>query len=151
MRRFNLRSGELEHEHERPGFRWRATRVGDRLGAAAIGATVYQLDADERTFPYHYHHGVEEWLLVVDGEPTVRTPTGERRLRPGDVLCFPAGAHGAHAVRGPGRVVIVSANREPSISVYPDSDKLGTRPGRDADADVLNFRRAGAVDYWEGE
>ena len=151
MRRFNLRSGELEYESERPGFRWRATRVGDRLGAEAIGATVYLLDADERTFPYHLHHGVEEWLLVVDGEPTVRTPAGERRLRPGDMLGFPAGADGGHGVRGPGRVVIFSANREPSISVYPDSDKLGTRPGGDADADVLNFRRADAVDYWEGE
>jgi uncharacterized cupin superfamily protein len=151
VRRFNLRSGELEHESDRPGFRWHATRVGDRLGAASIGATVYSLEADERTFPYHFHHGVEEWLLVVDGEPTVRTPIGERRLRPGDVLCFPAGTDGAHAVRGPGRVVIVSANREPSISVYPDSDKLGTRPGGDAEADVLNFRRADAVDYWEGE
>jgi len=151
VRLFNLRSGELELESEQPGFRWGATRVGDRLGAAALGATVYLLDADERMFPYHFHHGVEEWLLVVDGEPAVRTPAGERRLRPGDLLCFPAGADGAHSVRGPGRVVIFSATREPSISVYPDSDKLGTRPGGDAVADTLNFRRADAVDYWDGE
>jgi uncharacterized cupin superfamily protein len=125
--------------------------VGDRLGAAAIGATVYVLGEDEQTFPYHFHHGVEEWLLVVDGEPRVRTPGGERRLRPGDLVCFPAGGEGAHTVRGPGRVVILSANREPSISVYPDSDKLGTRPGGGSDADTLNFRRADAVDYWDGE
>jgi uncharacterized cupin superfamily protein len=151
VRRFNLRSGELEYESDRPGFRWRATRVGDRLGAAAIGATVYVLGEDEQTFPYPFHHGVEEWLLVVDGEPMVRMPGGERRLGPGELVCFPAGGEGAHAVRGPGRVVIVSANREPSISVYPDSDKLGTRPGGDADADTLNFRRADAVDYWDGE
>jgi hypothetical protein len=60
VRRFNLRSGELEHESERPGFRWRATRVGDRLGGSAIGATNYSLATDEWTFPYHFHHGVEE-------------------------------------------------------------------------------------------
>jgi uncharacterized cupin superfamily protein len=151
MRRFNLRSGDLEHESDRQRFRWRATRLGDVLGSARIGASLYELAEGERTFPYHFHHGVEEWLLVVDGEPSVRTPAGERRLVAGDLLCFAAGAEGAHAVRGPGRVVIISANRDPSISVYPDSDKLGTRPGGQADEDTLNFRRADAVDYWEGE
>jgi hypothetical protein len=35
------------------------------------------------------------------------------------------------------------------VSVYPDSDKLGTRP--EELGDRLNFRRADAVDYWEGE
>jgi hypothetical protein len=43
-----------------------------------------------------------------------------------------------------------SANREPSISVYPDSDKVGTRPGEHR-GDRLDFRRLDAVDYWEGE
>ena len=127
------------------------TRLGGLLGSARIGASLYELAEGQRTFPYHFHHGVEEWLLVVDGEPSVRTPAGERRLEPGDLLCFAAGAEGAHSVRGPARVVIISANREPSISVYPDSDKLGTRPGAQAEEDTLNFRRADAVDYWDGE
>jgi uncharacterized cupin superfamily protein len=151
VRRFNLRSGDLEHESDRQGFRWRMTRLGGLLGSARIGASLYELAEGQRTFPYHFHHGVEEWLLVVDGEPSVRTPAGERRLEPGDLLCFAAGAEGAHSVRGPARVVIISANREPSISVYPDSDKLGTRPGAQAEEDTLNFRRADAVDYWDGE
>lgn len=151
MRLFNLRSGQLEQEGDRRGFRWRATRAGDRIGGTRIGASVYELPEGERTFPYHFHHGVEEWLLVVGGEPTVRTPRGERRLEPGDLVCFPAGPEGAHTVRGPGRILLLSANREPSISVYPDSDKLGTRPGGSADEDTLNFRRSDAVDYWSGE
>jgi hypothetical protein len=46
-------------------------------------------------------------------------------------------------------VLILSANRQPSISVYPDSGKLGTRPA--IRTDVLNFRREDAVDYWDGE
>jgi hypothetical protein len=48
-------------------------------------------------------------------------------------------------------VLLLSANREPSISVYPDGDKIGTRPAGVEDPDRLNFRRADAVDYWEGE
>ncbi|MGH3002806.1 MAG: cupin domain-containing protein [Gaiellaceae bacterium] len=149
MRVVNLLSGPLEHVRERPGWNSRAARVGDALGGARIGGTVYELPDGERSFPYHFHHGVEEWLVVIDGAPTVRTPEGERRLAPGDTVCFPAGAAGAHELRGPGRVLVVSANRVPSISVYPETGKLGTRP--DDEADRLNFRRADAVDYWDGE
>jgi uncharacterized cupin superfamily protein len=141
---------EWEHEQTREGYRWRGVRVGRKIGAERIGASIYELDAGERTFPYHFHHGNEEWLLVVDGEPTIRTPAGERRLRRGDVVCFPPGPDGAHVVTGPGRVLIVSTMVSPSIAVYPDSDKLGTRPGGEH-PDLLNFRRGDAVDYWDGE
>jgi uncharacterized cupin superfamily protein len=149
MRRFNLLAGTLDLESSRPGYRWRAARVGDQLGAERIGASLYELAEGEQTFPYHFHHGVEEWLYVLAGAPTVRTPSGERVLAPGDVVSFPASAHGAHVVRGPGRVLLISANASVSISVYPDADKLGTRPAEAADR--LNFRRRDAVDYWEGE
>jgi uncharacterized cupin superfamily protein len=150
MKRFNVLTGDLDHQSARAGYRWRgARRLGDRLGAERIGAGVFDLDDGELTFPYHYHHGVEEWLYVIAGAPQVRTPGGERTLQAGDLLCFGAGPEGAHTVRGPGRVMILSANRVPSISVYPDSDKLGTRPGDGSDR--LDFRRADAVDYWDGE
>jgi uncharacterized cupin superfamily protein len=152
MRRYNLLAGDLDTEHSRDGFSWRAARAGDLLGSERIGGTVYDLPEGQRICPYHYHHGVEEWLYVIAGSPTLRTPAGEQTLRAGDILCFAANAQGAHVVTGPGRVLIVSANRQPSIVVYPDSDKVATRPGpRDAKADNLNFRRQDAVDYWEGE
>jgi len=151
MRRFNLLGDELEREQAREGFRWRATSLADALGGSRIGASLYELGEGQQSFPYHFHHGVEEWLLVVDGAPVLRSPAGERTLRRGDVVCFASGPAGAHAVRGPGRVLILSANREPSISAYPDSDKLGTRPGSRDDPDWLNFRRTDAVDYWDGE
>jgi uncharacterized cupin superfamily protein len=151
VRRFNLHTGELDLHRDRPGYAWRAVKVGDKIGGARIGASLYELADGEQTFPYHFHHGVEEWAYVVGGAPVLRSPEGERTLRPGDIVCFPAGASGGHAFRGPGRVLILSANAQPSIAVYPDSDKLGSRPGKHAEEDTLNFLRADAVDYWEGE
>jgi uncharacterized cupin superfamily protein len=148
--RFNVQTGELERESTRDGHLQRATRVGDKLGAKLIGGTVYELDDGEQMWPYHYHHGVEEWAYVIAGSPSVRTPHGERTLKAGDVVCFPQGPTGAHSLRGPGRILMLSANRDPSIAVYPDSDKLGTRP-EDTPADNLNFRRKDAVDYWDRE
>jgi uncharacterized cupin superfamily protein len=149
MTRFNLIGGELDIESNREHYTWRGVRVGERIGGERIGAMLYELPESEHTWPYHFHHGVEEWVYVVGGAPSVRTPEGQRTLRPGDVLCFPAGADGAHVISGPGRVLILSANHSPSIAVYPDSDKLGSRP--DERADRLNFRRSDAVDYWDGE
>lgn len=149
MERFNVFSGALEPGFEREGYGVRWQRVGPLVGAERIGASVYELEEGQQTFPYHFHHGVEEWLLVLDGTPTLREPGGERALRRGDLVCFPSGPEGAHALRGPGRIVIFSTGQRPSVSVYPDSDKVGVRAA--GDEEPLNFRRGDAVDYWEGE
>lgn len=146
---YNLVSGALVNERDRDGWRTRSTRVASEIGATSIGGSVYDIPAGERTFPYHYHHGAEEWLVVLEGAPEVRTPSGTRTLAPGDVACFPSGPDGAHVVTGPGRVLILSNADPTTVAVYPDSDKLGTRP-RD-DHDRLDFRRASSVDYWDGE
>ena len=111
------------------------------------------MEEGERICPYHYHHGVEEWLVVISGTPTVRTPDGEQQLRTGDVVCFPGSPEGAHTVHGPGRVMMLSDEVWPAVVVYPDSDKIGARPGPMGThtADRGNFRRKDAVDYWDGE
>jgi uncharacterized cupin superfamily protein len=154
MRRFNVLSGELPVQQDRAGYAWRARRgLVHEHDLRWLGASIYELPEGQWTFPYHYHHGVEEWAYVAAGSPTLRDPSGDRALAAGDLVCFPSGADGAHAIRGPGRVVMfsgVAASGTPSVSVYPDSDKLGVRPP-DGGPDRLDFRRRDAVDYWDGE
>ncbi|MGH2894740.1 MAG: cupin domain-containing protein [Solirubrobacteraceae bacterium] len=154
MRRFNVLTGELPARQDRSGYGWQGRQaVAREFGLRWLGASVYELPAGQWTFPYHYHHGVEEWLFVVAGAPTLREPAGERVLGAGDLVCFPNGPDGAHTVRGPGRVVMfsgVAAAGVASVSVYPDSGKLGVRPPGGG-PDRLDFRREDAVDYWEGE
>src|SRR4051794_952363 len=127
------------------GFRHVAVTVGPRLGAERIGASVYQAEAGSPIWPYHYHHGIEEWLYVIAGAPVLRDPAGERVLTPGDLVCFPSGHVGAHTVKGPGRFVIFATGQhvEPYMSVYPDSDKVSGPEG------IL--LRTSAVGYWHGE
>src|SRR5579875_784553 len=74
--------------------------------AARLGMSVYDLPPGQAVCPYHFEWTDEEWLIVLAGEPTLRTPEGERTLRPGDTLCFPAGPDGAHWIgnRGDGEV-----------------------------------------------
>ena len=129
----------------REGYRWRSAKVGSRLGASRIGGSLYDLGDGERTFPNHFHHGMEEWLIVVDGTPTLRAQGHERQLRAGDVVCFPTGPQGVHQVRGPGVVLMLSATRSPEVIEYVDSGKIAAGPPGKV------FRAADAVDYWEGE
>jgi len=151
---FNIFDGELDLERNRPGFSWRRAIVGEKIGAEKLGASVYELQPGERTFPYHYEYGAEEWLLVIAGRPTLRDPEGEQELRAGDVVCFREGPEGAHQVRNdsgePVRILIASTKSVPDAAVYPDSGKIGIWTGNEADPPRL-FRFESAVDYWEGE
>jgi uncharacterized cupin superfamily protein len=154
VRRANLFHVPVEAFGERPdGYRIAYTRLAPQIGASQMGATVYELPPGQSSFPYHYEYGCEEWLLVIEGRPTLRHPGGEDELEPGDLVCFPEGPEGAHKVtNGTGetvRVMIVSTKASPAVAVYPDSDKIGifTEDERD---DVM-VRRDSGVGYWDSE
>ena len=132
MRRVNVLSPEFDRRSEREGFRWQGARIGRALGAEQVGCSLYELGEGERSFPFHFHHGMEEWAIVIAGAPVLRDPSGERALRAGDVVCFPPGPEGAHQLRGPGTVLMLSANRSsssrPSTPTAPSSASI--RRGR---------------------
>jgi uncharacterized cupin superfamily protein len=141
----NALSVEPDDTFGQGAFHSRVFDLTERLGASVIGACVYEMEAGAKLGPYHFHHGVEEWLYAVSGAPILRAPDGERTLEPGELVAFPAGPAGAHTAHGPGRVVMFSAGDrgwgEAFISVYPDSDKIAAAPG-------VMFRRADAIDTW---
>jgi uncharacterized cupin superfamily protein len=147
----NLLDDAWDGEWDRPGYRRRQARLGPRLGAELLGASLYELPAGESVCPYHFHLGLEEWLIVVAGRPTLRTREGERELERGEAVCFLDGERGAHQVLNRtdklARVLLVSTMQDPYVSYYPDSDKVGIRTS----GERPNFRRADAIDYWEDE
>ena len=154
MKLVNVSSVEFEYDADDPeGFRSGMARVGPGLGAKATGSTVYEIPPGEALCPYHYEYAEEEWLLVLEGNPTVRDPEGEHRLAPMDLAFFQTGPAGAHRVQNdteePVRVLMYSDLRHPAATVYPDSDKIGIWTGN-RDDDVM-VRRSSAVEYFDGE
>ena len=150
----NTEDLEFRYEPDDPeGFRSGRKRLGDLFGARRTGASVYELPPGQAICPYHYEYAEEEWLLVLEGEPTLRTPAGERRLRPWDVCAFPVGPEGAHGIRNDTRAVVrvlmFSEVVFPAATVYPDSDKIGIYTGN-PDDDAVVPRSAG-VAYFHGE
>jgi uncharacterized cupin superfamily protein len=154
MRRFNLFAAEIEHDVDDPeGYRGGRVRIGPLLGAAMLGASLYELPPQQGICPYHYEYGNEEWLIVLAGHPSLRHSGGEEVLAPGDVVCFPVGPEGAHKVSNETgetvRVLVLSTQHEPSVAVYPDSGKVGVWPGNASDNILV--RRESVVDYWDRE
>jgi len=105
-------------------------------GTRLVGA-VWELDPGASSGPYHLHHATEELLLVLDGEPTLRSPDGEHRLSRGEVVHFPVGAAGAHQVLNrsdaPARYLMAAAHSgidaveyvdERTVAVYSRSPSL---------------------------
>jgi uncharacterized cupin superfamily protein len=154
MHRVSIASPEFRYDADDPeGFRSGMFRFGKVVGASRLGATVYELPPGQSICPYHYEYGEEEWLLVLEGRPTVRHPEGSEELGPWDVVCFPRGPEGAHRVlndtQDAVRVLMFSEIVYPTATVYPDSDKIGIWTGN-KDDDLLT-PRSGGVDYFEGE
>ena len=150
----NIFEPDLEADASDPGgYRALCDRIGPQVGARKTGLSVYGLPPGQSICPYHFEHGEEEWLIVVSGRPTLRTPEGESELRPGDVAFFERGPGGAHKVTNRTeeevRVLMFSDVRYPSVSVYPDGDKVGVHL-RDRSHNLM-VRRESNVDYYDGE
>ncbi len=115
--------------------------------------SLYELPPGQALCPYHYEYAEEEWVLALEGRPTVRTPEGTAQLEPLDVVFFPRGPGGAHQIRNDSdatvRVLLWSTVVHPAVTAYPDSGKVGIYTG--VPGEDLIARRADAVGYYVGE
>jgi uncharacterized cupin superfamily protein len=154
VKNVNIFGAQFEYdESDPPGYRAGVATVGEHAGGEALSVKLYEVPAGQSICPYHYEYE-EEWLLVLEGELTLRTPDATEPLIRGDLVRFAPGPSGAHKVTNhseePAIVMMFSSAREPAVAVYPDSDKLGVWPGNERD-NVLLRRSDGDVDYYEGE
>jgi uncharacterized cupin superfamily protein len=152
VKTFNLNSDEWDgRETARAGAPGSA--VGQRIGGELIGATMSEVEPGSRLWPYHTHYLNEEWVIVLRGEPTLRTPEGEQVLKEGDVVCFSAGQGRCASDHQPNRltirVLMLSSMIRGEIIEYLDTGKVLAKDVEDED---IMFARPGpTVEYWEGE
>jgi len=154
MRVLNIADPEFTYDDDDPPpFHAGMFRLGKQLGATQTGMSVYELPPGQSVCPYHYEYGEEEWVLVLSGRPTLRTPEGERELAPFDAAFFPIGPDGAHQIRNDTaetvRIAMWSTVITPSATAYPDSGKVGVWTG--VEGENLMAHRSGHVEYYDGE
>jgi quercetin dioxygenase-like cupin family protein len=108
------------------GATTRAVRLGAQAGAERLGASLYELESGAMASPLHFHHGAEEILFVIAGEPTLRTGTGEddeRTLTTGEVVSFPAATAPTRSSTAPPRPPASSSARPTTCPRSPSRSR----------------------------
>jgi len=133
----NVFEAELQTDEGDPaGYNASYVRLGPLIAGSKLGMTLYGLPPGQSICAYHYEYGNEEWLLVLEGTPTLRHPDGEDELEPGDFVAFPEGPAGTHKLtnRGEGRVLLgIMSTKGGSVAC--------DLPGLEQDRRVVRARR----------
>ena len=153
MTMFNLYGDDWDEPRNRDGWRIKEAFVGQRIGGQLIGASMSEVEPGAKLWPYHTHHANEEWVIVLRGEPTLRTPEGEQTLRRAKSSASLA------AARAPTRSSTEPHPRSACSCCSPRSSPTSSNnldTGRilahDAKGEYIMFAKPGPPsDYWEGE
>jgi uncharacterized cupin superfamily protein len=149
----NVFDPEFDDPRGQPGFEHVRARLGRQAGAQQLGMSLFEVPPGQAAYPYHFHEGQEEMIVILEGRPSLRTPDGWRDAEEGEVLSFLAGEGGGHQLvnRTDERVrfLSISTAHSPDVCVYPDSGKVGIYMAPVGGGQL--YRRSDAVDYFEGE
>ena len=144
---------DLPRKHKRGAESYEFTRR-DFLAVheANTLVRVYELPPGKSAYPYHYHLKNEETFFILHGEGLLRTPEGEREVKAGDLLFFPAGEDGAHKLTNTSETEMLvyldfDIVHDLDVTMYPDSGKIGIW-GMDTNK---IYRIGDDVDYYENE
>jgi uncharacterized cupin superfamily protein len=69
----NINDPLFDEPREHPGFRCLRARVSRQAGGERLGLSLWELPPGEAAYPYHYHYAEEELLVVLTGQPSLRT------------------------------------------------------------------------------
>jgi uncharacterized cupin superfamily protein len=100
--------------------------LGDPFGLTNFGVNLTRLAPGAVSSLRHAHSRQDEFVYVLEGEPTLITDEGETLLRPGMCAGFKAGTgNGHHLVNRTARDVVfleVGDRSAGDTGVYPDDD-----------------------------
>jgi uncharacterized cupin superfamily protein len=152
----NINDPLFDEPREHPGFRALRARLSRQAGSERLGLSLWEVPPGETAYPYHHHLAEEELVLVLEGNPSLRTPEGWRELQEGEVVAFLRGEGGGHQLMNHTqqtvRFLAFSTSGDPDVVVYPDSGKIGAFERLPEGGGLRTmFRLADTVDYHEGE
>lgn len=152
----NIHHPDFDELRKQPGFVCHRARVSRQTGSDRLGLSLWELPPSQAAYPYHYHLGEEELVIVLSGQPLLRTPAGTRRLPEGEIVSFPRGEQGAHQLFNDTpdtiRFLAFSTSGEPDIVIYPDSHKIAAAERRRGTQGLhAVFRMDSTVDYYTDE
>lgn len=101
-------------------------RIGDHAGLTHYGVVLTRIVPGGQSSHRHAHTTQDEFIYVLEGEPTLETNGGAQLLKPGMCAGFPAGTGDAHRFLNrtdKDVLLLVVGDRSPNDDVrYPDVD-----------------------------
>jgi uncharacterized cupin superfamily protein len=95
----SLAKMEAEKVNRGEGNVFAVKQITDSAAMQKCAAAFVEVEPGNTAYGYHWHETVEEIFYIISGEGKVRTLKGDVVVKPGDVVCFPTGEGGAHAIR----------------------------------------------------
>jgi uncharacterized cupin superfamily protein len=104
-------------------------RLGEAFGLTRYGVNLTTLAPGAASSLRHAHAAQDEFVYVLEGEPTLVTDAGETPLRPGMCAGFRAGTGDAHCLvnrsAAPVTYLEIGDRTTPDEATYPDDDLYG--------------------------
>ena len=106
------------------GRRYR--RVGQASGLTELGASHVVLEPGAWSSQRHWHEGIDEMVIMLEGEAVLIEDGGETIMRPGDCATFAKDvANGHHLINrsdAPCVFIAIDSRRDEGDCHYPDVD-----------------------------
>jgi uncharacterized cupin superfamily protein len=100
--------------------------LGNIAGIKNFGVNLVTLAPGSSSALRHWHTGQDEFIYIIQGEPTLITNSGEQILQPGMMAGFPAGEENGHQLVNKSNFDVVYlevGDRTPNDQAsYPDDD-----------------------------
>ena len=142
----------VSHKCEHGGYEYFRRKFIPFGAAGNTLVSVYEIPPGKSAYPYHFHYKNEETFCILSGAGILKTPEGERKVGPGELLFFPAGPEGAHKITNSSETEMLTyidfdVVHDIDVAVYPDSDKIGIW------GKGINkiYPQNADVDYYDGE
>lgn len=125
----NIADFPKKHYKGPKNYEYHRQKIVPREKTNQSTVSVYELPPWKSAYPYHYHLQTEEIFFIVEGNWIVKTPSGEKTIKKGDFLFFPAGEEWAHKITNTSeteQLIYINFDTTNTVeaTIYPDSNKV---------------------------
>lgn len=142
-----------KHKAEQEPYEYIKYEITPREDYSQCNIAMYEIPPRKSNYPYHYHVTNTEVFYIISGQGILRTPEGERNIKPGDFIVCPPSENGAHKIINNSdcdilKYIDFDTTNSPDIIGYPDSDKTGIMIHNQSS---MFFKNRDKTSYYEGE
>jgi len=92
-------------------------------------AAFIKVPVGNSSYPYHWHGIAEEVFYIISGKGKLRTFYGEKDVQAGDMICFPSGEKGVHAIENTSDIeslvyIDFATNPKNDVAIEPDTNQV---------------------------